>query len=202
MLYSFKEWKDRLLRPLSRILLAAGVIPNIVTTAGLFVAIVAGIMAASGHLSGGVILFLVAAGLDAVDGSLARASGQTTEFGLYFDGTCDRLSELVFVAGAVVGGIPPIGLPSRGRIGPPAGNEDIPAPSWPHIERRIIRPAGTPRVPGGRGIRAFTVRFGPLPGECSHESSFEHSDSGIRPRNPEDRDKRLKDPFREPGPAL
>jgi phosphatidylglycerophosphate synthase len=48
---------------------------------------------------------MIGACLDAVDGSFARACGLSTEFGRYFDSLCDRLSELVFVAGAVIGGV-------------------------------------------------------------------------------------------------
>jgi phosphatidylglycerophosphate synthase len=49
---------------------------------------------------------MIGACLDALDGSLARASGLCSEFGRYFDSICDRLSELVFIAGAVIGGAP------------------------------------------------------------------------------------------------
>jgi len=43
-----------------------------------------------------------------LDGSVARGANRATEFGLYFDGISDRLSELFFVAGVVLGaGVPP-----------------------------------------------------------------------------------------------
>jgi CDP-diacylglycerol---glycerol-3-phosphate 3-phosphatidyltransferase len=104
-LYAFKPKKDRALYSASRILLAAGVTPNMVTAAGLLLSVVAGLLAAAGHLYEGIFIFMIGAGLDAVDGSFARACGLSTGFGRYFDSTCDRLSELVFIAGAVIGGV-------------------------------------------------------------------------------------------------
>jgi CDP-diacylglycerol---glycerol-3-phosphate 3-phosphatidyltransferase len=106
MLYAFKPVKDRALQPVSRMLLAAGVTPNMVTACGLLLSAIAGVAAMSGHLYAGIALFLAGACLDAVDGSLARASGFASEFGRYFDSFSDRFSELIFVAGAVAGGVP------------------------------------------------------------------------------------------------
>jgi phosphatidylglycerophosphate synthase len=104
-LYTFKPQKDRALYSASRILLAAGVTPNMVTAAGLLLSVIAGLLAAAGHLYTGIFFFMIGACLDAVDGSFARAFGLCTGFGRYFDSICDRLSELVFIAGAVVGGV-------------------------------------------------------------------------------------------------
>lgn len=104
-LYAFKPQKDMALDTASHILLAAGVSPNMVTATGLLLSVIAGLLAASGHLYAGIALFLVGACLDAVDGSFARACGLSSEFGRYFDSTCDRLSELVLIAGAVIGGV-------------------------------------------------------------------------------------------------
>ena len=104
MFYAFKPLKDQALQPLSRFLLVAGVTPNMVTAAGLALSVNAGLLAASGHLYAGIAAFLAGACLDALDGSLARAGDMSSEFGRYFDSVCDRLSELVFVAGAIIGG--------------------------------------------------------------------------------------------------
>ena len=106
MLYAFKPQKDRALHSVSRILRKAGVTPNMVTAAGLLMSVIAGLIAMSGHLYAGIFLFMLGACLDAVDGSFARACGLSSEFGRYFDSICDRLSELVFITGAVIGGAP------------------------------------------------------------------------------------------------
>jgi phosphatidylglycerophosphate synthase len=105
MLYALKPQKDHALRALSRALLAAGVTPNMVTASGLLICVAAGLVALCGHLYVGVVLFIAGACLDALDGSLARYSGRCSEFGRYFDSFSDRGSELLFVAGAVGGGM-------------------------------------------------------------------------------------------------
>jgi phosphatidylglycerophosphate synthase len=83
----------------------AGVTPNMVTAAGLTLSVAAGLLGAYGELHWAIIVFLAGACLDALDGSLARASGMGSEFGRYFDSFADRASELAFVTGAVVGGV-------------------------------------------------------------------------------------------------
>ena len=106
LLYAYKPRKDRALYSASRLLLAMGVTPNMVTLGGLLLSMMAGLLAMAGHLYAGIFFFIIGAGLDAVDGSFARACGLSSEFGRYFDSICDRLSELAFIAGAVVGGTP------------------------------------------------------------------------------------------------
>ncbi|MGA9139229.1 MAG: CDP-alcohol phosphatidyltransferase family protein, partial [Methanocella sp.] len=105
MLYALKPQKDRTLQSVSHVLMALGVTPNMVTAAGLSMSVIAALLAASGHLYAGILFFIVGACMDALDGSFARACGLTSEFGRYFDSVCDRLSEIVFIAGAVVGGV-------------------------------------------------------------------------------------------------
>jgi len=105
-LYRYKPQKDLLLRPLFGGLMSIGATPNMVTASGLVLSVIAGILAASGQLYLGILLFIIGACLDALDGSYARVCGMCTEFGRYFDSVCDRLSELAFVTGAVIGGSP------------------------------------------------------------------------------------------------
>ena len=110
MLYVLKPRKDLILRSVSGTLQAAGITPNMVTAAGLAICVIAGMTCAFGHLYAGITIFLIGASLDALDGSFARACGLTSEFGRYFDSVCDRLSELAFIAGAVIGGVSPWAL--------------------------------------------------------------------------------------------
>jgi CDP-diacylglycerol--glycerol-3-phosphate 3-phosphatidyltransferase len=79
-----------------------------ITIAGLLLAMVGGLFAAFGFLVPGLVMFLLGACLDAVDGSFARVCNMSSEFGRYLDCTCDRLAEFVFVAGAVMGGSSPL----------------------------------------------------------------------------------------------
>ena len=142
MLYAFKPMKDRVLQPLSRLLLAAGVTPNMVTACGLLLSAAAGVAALTGHLYAGIALFLAGACLDAFDGSFARACGLTSEFGRYFDSFSDRCSELLLVAGAVAGGVPPRVCRGR-RLVRPAGVPGLQPPERPELGCGHVRPAGT-----------------------------------------------------------
>lgn len=106
LLYAYKPLKDRVLGPACWALQSAGVTPNMVTAAGALLSLLAGLLAAGGHLYAGIAVFLAGAFLDALDGSLARTCGLSSAFGRYFDSVLDRISELAFIAGAVVGGEP------------------------------------------------------------------------------------------------
>jgi len=68
----------------------------------LFIAIIAAVLVATGHLfaAGWVVAF---AGLfDMLDGSLARLKNQSTKFGAVLDSTLDRVSEAVVLVGLTV----------------------------------------------------------------------------------------------------
>jgi CDP-diacylglycerol--glycerol-3-phosphate 3-phosphatidyltransferase len=86
--------------PVVTVLARLGVTPNMLTVAQLLGGIGAAVIIASGELAWGGIAVLLAAALDAFDGSLARATGKVTRFGGVFDSTIDRLFE-----GAVMAGI-------------------------------------------------------------------------------------------------
>ncbi len=110
LLYRWKPEKGRVLAPVGRALSSAGITPNMVTAAGLLVSAAAGLIAASGQLHLGIVVFIIGACLDALDGSLARTAGAASEFGRYLDSVCDRLSEAVFVIGAIIGGVSPLAI--------------------------------------------------------------------------------------------
>jgi CDP-diacylglycerol--glycerol-3-phosphate 3-phosphatidyltransferase len=57
---------------------------------------------ASGNLVLGGVLVLVAGGFDALDGAVARATGQSSRFGGFLDSTIDRYSEAVVFAGLLI----------------------------------------------------------------------------------------------------
>jgi CDP-diacylglycerol--glycerol-3-phosphate 3-phosphatidyltransferase len=86
--------------PVVSVLARLGVTPNMLTVAQLLGGVGAGAVIASGELVIGGIVVLLAAGLDAFDGTLARTTGRVTKFGGVFDSTIDRLFE-----GAVMAGI-------------------------------------------------------------------------------------------------
>lgn len=88
--------------PFARLLYKMHVTPNMVTVAGTVItAAIAVFVIAQGYLligcaTVGVVLFM-----DSVDGTLARMSGTTSEFGAFLDSTMDRIAD-GFCFGAVL----------------------------------------------------------------------------------------------------
>jgi CDP-diacylglycerol--glycerol-3-phosphate 3-phosphatidyltransferase len=76
--------------------------PNIITVMGFLVSVAAGVVIAREYLllGGGLVLFSGA--FDLLDGSLARAKGQSTKFGALLDSTLDRLGEAVVLLGLLI----------------------------------------------------------------------------------------------------
>jgi CDP-diacylglycerol---glycerol-3-phosphate 3-phosphatidyltransferase len=97
-----KEAGRRLLSPVVRAALAIGLTANTVTVIGLGVVVIASLLVAQGLLLAGAAVMLAGTVLDAVDGSLARASGGTTPFGAFLDSTLDRIAEITIYTGIAV----------------------------------------------------------------------------------------------------
>ena len=76
--------------------------PNALTVAGLLLNVGVATVIASGNLILGGVLVLIAGAFDALDGAVARATGQTSAFGGFLDSTVDRYSEAVVFAGLLV----------------------------------------------------------------------------------------------------
>jgi CDP-diacylglycerol--glycerol-3-phosphate 3-phosphatidyltransferase len=94
-----RAWSARFIEPLARFLGSLGLTPNAVTVLGFFLTLaVAGVLA-SGRLVLAGVLLMVTLAFDAVDGTLARITGQITTFGAFLDSTLDRWAEVVlFIA--------------------------------------------------------------------------------------------------------
>jgi CDP-diacylglycerol--glycerol-3-phosphate 3-phosphatidyltransferase len=85
--------------PISRACIAVGVTANNVSSTSLALGAGAGIALALGHDGVGAILGVVSFGCDALDGSIARASGTASEAGEVLDAAVDRYVELFFLGG-------------------------------------------------------------------------------------------------------
>jgi CDP-diacylglycerol--glycerol-3-phosphate 3-phosphatidyltransferase len=79
-----------------------GISANIITLLGLAGSVAASILVATGHLLAGGITLLCTGPLDALDGAVARAQGEETAFGAFFDSISDRYSELVIFLGLTI----------------------------------------------------------------------------------------------------
>ena len=67
-------------------------LPNLLTTGGLFAGYYAILAAASGNFENACIAVLVAAVFDGLDGRVARLTGTTSEFGVQYDSLADLVS--------------------------------------------------------------------------------------------------------------
>jgi CDP-diacylglycerol--glycerol-3-phosphate 3-phosphatidyltransferase len=96
-----KAGLSRVLDPVARALLRAGISPDAVTiigTAGVIAASVG--LAARGHLLIATFVITACALTDLVDGAMARARGTSSKFGALLDSTMDRVAD-----GAVFSGL-------------------------------------------------------------------------------------------------
>ena len=75
-----------------------GVTANMITAVGLIGGFVGSFLAAMGHLLAGGIVIGAMGALDALDGAVARASGEVKPFGAFLDSVSDRYSELAIYA--------------------------------------------------------------------------------------------------------
>jgi len=90
------------LGPVGRAVARTKVSPNALTVAGLLLNVGVAAVIASGNLILGGVLVLIAGAFDALDGAVARATGQTSAFGGFLDSTVDRYSEAVVFAGLLI----------------------------------------------------------------------------------------------------
>lgn len=90
------------LEPIARGFGAIGLTPNHLTIFGLLLQIVLGVLLALGHLQLAGFLLIFFSAFDAVDGTLARLTGQGSRFGAFFDATSDRYAEGFTLGGLIV----------------------------------------------------------------------------------------------------
>jgi CDP-diacylglycerol--glycerol-3-phosphate 3-phosphatidyltransferase len=88
--------------PAVSLLSRLGVSPNMLTVTGVVGNIIAGLLCALGEFLAAGLVMLAFSALDALDGALARATGQATDFGSVFDAVMDRFSEAAVLFGLLV----------------------------------------------------------------------------------------------------
>jgi CDP-diacylglycerol--glycerol-3-phosphate 3-phosphatidyltransferase len=96
------RWKgdiERGLRPVGTSLKNAGITADHLTAAGLLTAVAASIAIANGALRGGLLLLVLCAVPDALDGAVAKASGTASPRGAFFDSVADRVTDALLLGG-------------------------------------------------------------------------------------------------------
>ena len=90
---------DRGLNPIGQSLRRAGITADVLTVTGIVMGTVAAITIGAGYLRLGFLFLLLTGIPDALDGAVARASGDTSRRGAYFDSVSDRLSDALLFGG-------------------------------------------------------------------------------------------------------
>lgn len=97
-----REWSQGFLRKVAGACWRLGITPNMLTLGGFFIVASVAVVLARGYFRLGGILLLLTVWLDAVDGTLARTTGQVTVFGAFLDSTLDRYAEGILYFGLLV----------------------------------------------------------------------------------------------------
>ena len=92
----------RIINGMVRVLASAGVHPNILTTIGVFINGLCGLLFGFGEFFWAGIVLIVANLFDMLDGNVARLSGNVTRFGGFLDSSLDRLSDMFAFVGIMM----------------------------------------------------------------------------------------------------
>jgi CDP-diacylglycerol--glycerol-3-phosphate 3-phosphatidyltransferase len=92
-------WFKWFLDPLGGFFNRLGITPNMMTLLGLIGNSVGAYFLARGEMLTGGILVLVMTPIDALDGTMARLRGESSDFGAFVDSVSDRYSELIIYGG-------------------------------------------------------------------------------------------------------
>lgn len=90
-----KEYFERLITPLIRVLVKYRLNPNWLTTASFIISIGTAVLFANGKIRIAAVVLLLGSILDRVDGRVARESNRVTHFGAFYDSVIDRYTEIV-----------------------------------------------------------------------------------------------------------
>jgi len=99
---ALRQWTRGLVEPIARFLHRLGVTPNQLTVLGFLLSLVNAWLLATGRLPLAGALILTFSALDALDGALARQTGQVSQFGAFLDSVLDRFSEAAIFFGLLV----------------------------------------------------------------------------------------------------
>jgi CDP-diacylglycerol--glycerol-3-phosphate 3-phosphatidyltransferase len=90
---------ERGLKPVGANLRKIGFTADVLTGTGLVMAAACAVAIGSGALRAGVLLLLLTALPDALDGAVAKASGTASPRGAFFDSVADRVSDAFLLGG-------------------------------------------------------------------------------------------------------
>lgn len=92
----------RIINAMVRALASAGVHPNILTTIGVFINGLCGVLFGFGEFFWAGIVLIIANLFDMLDGNVARLTGNVTRYGGFLDSSLDRLSDMFAFVGIMM----------------------------------------------------------------------------------------------------
>jgi len=95
----FRAPIERAVRPVGDGLRKTGLTPDHLTLLGLLVAVAAAVVIGLGHLPAGLLLVILAALPDLLDGALAKAANAASQRGAFFDSVADRVTDMLLFGG-------------------------------------------------------------------------------------------------------
>ena len=95
----FRVQVERAVKPMGESLRKVGVTPDVLTVAGLLLAVAAGISVGAGALRVGLLLVILAALPDLLDGAVAKAGNTASQRGAFFDSVIDRVTDALLLGG-------------------------------------------------------------------------------------------------------
>ncbi len=95
----FRAPVDRVVRPVGDSIKKTGITPDHLTIMGLLVGVGAAVAIGAGALRLGLLLVILAALPDLLDGAVAKASGAASPRGAFFDSTIDRVTDALLLGG-------------------------------------------------------------------------------------------------------
>jgi CDP-diacylglycerol---glycerol-3-phosphate 3-phosphatidyltransferase len=87
------------MEPIAAVLIKLGISANALTTIGTLSTVIGGVAFAFGYMHAGGFIIGLTAIADALDGIVARRTGQVTVFGAFYDSTLDRVADGALLAG-------------------------------------------------------------------------------------------------------
>jgi CDP-diacylglycerol--glycerol-3-phosphate 3-phosphatidyltransferase len=95
----FRAPVERAVKPLGDGLRRTGLTPDHLTILGLLMGIAAAVAIGAGALRAGLLLVILAALPDLLDGALAKASNSASQRGAFFDSVIDRVTDALLLGG-------------------------------------------------------------------------------------------------------
>src|SRR4051794_23912446 len=95
----FRANAERTLQPVGQQIKRTGITADQLTATGVVMAIGASVAIANGALRAGLVLLILTAVPDVLDGAVAKASGTASPRGAFFDSVADRITDALLLGG-------------------------------------------------------------------------------------------------------